>query len=132
MAKYHGQGGRVYMSTTGAATATQVIGLTSWSLDQSTDTVDVTAFEDDNKTYVQGKRDLSGEIAGFWDDTSDILFDAAESPSAVKMYLYPSKDAPTFYWYGTGWVNASVEVGIDQAVAITGSFKAATSWARKP
>jgi len=131
MARYHGQGGRVYLSTTGAGTAVQAVALSSWSLNQPTDRVEVTAVEDGNKTYVQGKRDISGQFSGFWDDTDDALFDASESTTAVKLYLYPSADAPTKYWYGTAWVDASIEVGVDGAVSISGSFQAASTWARQ-
>lgn len=120
------------MSTTGAGTAVQAVALTSWSLDMPTDRVEVTSFEDANKVYVQGKRDISGEFSGFWDDTDDALFDASESTTPVKLYLYPSADAPTSYFYGTAWVDASIEVGVDGAVAISGSFQAATAWSRKP
>lgn len=130
MAKYHGQKGRVYLSTSGAGNAALVIALTSWSLDMPTDRVEVTAFEDTNKVYVQGKKDISGEFSGFWDDTDDALFDAAESTTAVKCYLYPSADASSKYFYGTAWVDASIETGVDAAVAISGSFQAAGSWGR--
>jgi hypothetical protein len=132
VSKYHGQSGRVYLSTTGAGTAVLAVNLTNWSISQPTDRVEVTSFEDTNKVYVQGKRDISGELAGYWDDLDDALFDASESTTPVKMYLYPSADKPTVYWYGTAWLDASIETGIDQAVTIKGSFAAATSWARKP
>lgn len=132
MAKYHGQAGRVYLSTTGAGTAIQAVALTSWSLSSPTDRVEVTAFEDGNKVYVQGKRDISGDFSGFWDNADDALFDASESTTPVKLYLYPSSDVPTVYWYGTAWVDASIDCGVDAAVTIKGSFQAATTWGRKP
>lgn len=132
MAKYHGQGGRVYFSTSGSGTAVQAVGLTSWSLDMPTDRVEVTSFEDTNKVYVQGKKDISGEFAGIWDEADDALFDASDSTTAVKIYLYPSKDASTRYFYGTAWVDASIECGVDAAVTIKGSFQAAASWGRQP
>jgi hypothetical protein len=132
MAKYHGQRGRVYLSTSGAGTAVQAVALSSWSLDMPTDRVEVTAFEDTNKVYVQGKKDISGEFSGFWDDTDDALFDAADSTTPVKLYLYPSADAATRYFYGTAWVDSSIEVGVDGAVTVSGSFQAATAWGRMP
>jgi hypothetical protein len=132
MAKYHGQKGRVYLSTSGAGTAVQAVALSSWSLDMPTDRVEVTSFEDTNKVYVQGKRDISGEFSGFWDDADDALFDAADSTTPVKIYLYPSADAATRYFYGTAWVDSSIECGVDGAVTISGSFQAATAWGRMP
>lgn len=132
MSKYHGQRGRVYLSTTGAGTAIQAVNLTAWSINSPTDRVEVTSFEDTNKVYVQGKKDITGDFSGFWDDVDDALFDASESTTPVKLYLYPSADKPTVYWYGTAWVDASIETGVDAAVSIKGSFVAATSWGRMP
>ncbi len=130
--RYHGQGGRIYMSTSASGTAVQMVSLSSWSLDLATDTVEVTSFEDLNKVYVQGKKDLSGEFSGYFDSSDDSLFDGADSTDGVKLYIYPSKDAATIYHYGTAWLNASLEGSVDGAVTVKGSFKAAGSWGRKP
>ena len=132
MAKYHGQRGRVYMSTSGSGTAVLAVALSSWSLDMPTDLVEVTSFEDSNKVYVQGKKDISGSFSGFWDDQDDSMFDAADSTTPVKMYIYPSADAATRYFYGTAWVDASLEGSVDGAVTVAANFKAATSWSRMP
>ena len=106
MARYHGRQGRVYISTTGAGAAVMVGALTEWSLDGTQDRVDVTAFGDGNKQYVLGLRDVSGTISGWWDDTIDTVFDAAASADGCRIYLYPSNDAPTKYWYGPAWLDA--------------------------
>lgn len=129
---YHGKTGVVYLSTSGATDATMVVQLTEWTLDRSTDTVEVTSFGDTNKTFVQGLPNLQGTISGFFDSGTDQLFDAAESSTAVKMYLYPSSLAPSIYFHGTAWVSASMSVGVNSAVSINGSFVAASSWGRKP
>lgn len=130
MPKYHGQKGRVYISTNASGNAVQAVGLTSWSLDSGSDRVEVTSFEDTNKVYVQGKADISGEFSGVWDNATDNLFTAAASSDGVKLYLYPSADVTTKYWYGTAWVDASIEVGVDSAVTISGTFQAAGAWGR--
>lgn len=130
MAKYPGRNGVVYLSSTGAGTASTVIGLTEWSINSATDKIEVTAFGDSNKTYVQGLKDLSGTFSGFWDDTETKPFAASDSSTAVKMYLYPSSSITTSYFYGTAWLDASINVGVNGAVAISGSFAAATSWGR--
>lgn len=129
---YHGKTGTVYMSTVGSGTAAAVVGLSHWTLNASTDKVPVTAFGDTNKIYVQGLKDIQGTLSGFFDSATDTLFDASESADPVKMYLYPASGAPTIYWYGTAWVDASIDVDVNGAVGISGSFVAATSWGRKP
>lgn len=132
MARYHGKSGVVYMSSSGSGTATQVASLSAWELNMETDYVEVSAFGDTNKTYVQGLKDLAGSLSGFWEDSQDVLFDAAESADGVKMYLYPSSNAPTVYFYGPAWVNASISTGIAQAVTVAAQFRANGNWSRKP
>jgi hypothetical protein len=130
MARYHGKKGVLYISTSASGTASAAIGLSTWSLNMATDKVDVSAFGDTNKTYVQGLKDLQGAFSGFWDDTETKVFGAADSADGCKLYLYPSSDAPTKYWYGTAWLDASIDTGVSAAVAISGTFVAASSWSR--
>jgi hypothetical protein len=132
VAVYHGRKGLVYISASGTTAAASIGKLSSWSLDMPTDRVEVTAFGDSNKAYVQGLKDISGALAGFWDDTIDNLFAAADSTDGVKMYLYPSADAITKYWYGPAWLDMSVAVDVADAVKCSGTFAAAGAWGRKP
>jgi len=132
MARYHGNKGAVYSSITGTGTATAVASLSKWSLNMATDKVDVTAFGDLNKTYVQGLRDVKGTLSGFWEDSHDVLFDGSESTDGVKLYLYPASTAPTVYFYGPAWLDASIDVGVSGAVTLSGSFVANGAWGRKP
>jgi hypothetical protein len=132
MARYHGKGGVVYMSSTGSGTAINVASLSEWTLNMATDKVEVTAFGDANKTYVQGLKDITGSLSGFWEDSQDALFDGADSSDGVKVYLYPSSLAPTVYFYGPAWVDASINVGVNGAVGITANMVANGSWSRKP
>lgn len=128
MARYHGRKGRVMLSTSGSDEAVAVIGLNAWSLSMATDKVEVTAFGDPNKVFVQGLPEVSGELSGFFDDTEDRLYLASRSADAVKMYLYPSEDCLTKYFYGTAWVDFSINTGVSEAVQISGSFSAAGAW----
>ena len=130
MAVYHGKSGRVMMSTTGTGTAVTVSSLTTWSVDQSTDTVETTAFGDTNKTYVQGLADVSGTFAGFFNDSDATLFSGSGSADGVKLYLYPSTNALTKYWYGPAWISYSVNTGVSEAVAISANFVANGAWGR--
>lgn len=126
-ARYHGKSGAVYIGTTSAAVPT-VITMATWSLSMTRDRVDVTSFQDANKQYVQGLPDISGDISGFWDDTSDVLYDAAASVGAVKMYLYPSTAAASKYWYGTAFLDFKINNAVSGAVEISGTFAGASDW----
>jgi hypothetical protein len=118
------------MSTTAAGVAVATT-LAGWTLNRTTDRVEVTSFGDLNKTYVQGLPDMQGDLSGFFDSADDRLFDAAESADGVKLYLYASTDALGIYWYGPAWIDASIEVPVDGAVAINGTFAANGSWGRQ-
>lgn len=132
MARYHGKKGQVFASTTGSGAAALVASLSAWTLDMATDKVEVTSFADANKTYVQGLRDIKGTISGFWEDSQDVLFDGSESADGVKLYLYPSSDAASVYFYGPAWIDASINVGVSGAVTLSANFVANGSWGRKP
>ena len=132
MAVYAGRKGIVYLSTSGTGVASSVLSLTNWTLDQTTDKIEVTAFGDQNKAYVQGLKDVSGTFAGFFNDAETKVFAAADSADGCKMYLYISTDAPTIYFYGPAWLDASISEGVSEAVAISGNFAANGAWGRRP
>lgn len=128
MARYSGSRGIVYVSTSGTTSATNVISLTSWSLDRSADKLDVTAFGDTNKVQVLGLPDLSGSFDGFWDDAQTQIFAAATSSDGCHVYLYPSSAAPTKYAGGPAWLDVSIKSGVNDAVTISGTISARGSW----
>jgi hypothetical protein len=131
MARYHGKDAVVYMSVNEAGDASEVKGMNSWDLDMSTDTVDVTAFGDKNKVFVQGLPNLSGTFSGFWDDTEDKIRQARKSATPVKLYLYQSRNAASKYHYGKAWIGAAQTAGVGDAVTQTVNFTAADSWDEK-
>jgi hypothetical protein len=131
LARYHGKSGLVYISTTGTGAAASVGKLSAWTLDMPTDKVETTAFDDTNKTYVQGLKDVAGTLTGFWDDTVDTLFTAGDSADGCKIYLYPASTAITKYWYGPAWLDASIASGVSAAVTVAANFSANGAWGRK-
>ncbi len=132
MARYHGKAGVVYVSTSGSGAAGPTVSLSGWTLDLTTDKVEVTAFGDANKTYVQGLKDVKGTVTGFLDDAGLSLFTGADSTDGVKLYLYPSSASPSVYWYGPAWLDASIAVPVGGANTLSGNFVANGSWGRKP
>ncbi len=128
MARYHGKKGVLYLSTTGTGNATNVAGLTRWSIDMSTDKVDVTAMGDTTKQSVQGLPAGTGTLSFWWDHAVNTVYTAAASADGAKFYLYPSSDAPTEYFYGACWVDYSVEAAVDGAVGVTANLAANGAW----
>lgn len=127
-ARYHGKAGKIYMSTTGSGTAVPVGSLSAFTLDTEQETVETTAFGDTNKQYVAGLRDLKGTFEGFWDTDDAVLFTGSQSADGVKLYLYPSGNAPTKVASGPAWVSASLSTGVGDAVKVRGSFTANGAW----
>lgn len=127
MARYHGKDAVVYLSTSGSGTAAALT-QTGWTLDRTTDKAEVSSCGDANKIFVQGLPNLQGTISSFWDDTDAKLFTASQSADGCKIYLYPSRNAASKYFYGTAWLDASMTLGVNGAVAVNANFVAASSW----
>lgn len=134
MARIAGRNGQIYVQQSGAE-ATPLLYSTKWSLSASTDNYEVTSFGDTTKTYVAGLADAQGSFSGFYDDTattgSAYLFSIATAGLAKKVYLYPSTPAATGpYFFGTAFLDFTFETDIGAAGATSGSFVAATSFAK--
>lgn len=133
MARIHGARGAVEMDDTGGATATPVLDLNSWTMDAATDKVDVTAFGDTNKQYVQGLPDIKGTLGGFWSSsTSPRLFAIAFGTVAPFLKLIPSSTEPTFFFAGKAYLDASINVNSSGAVTLTANWVAAGPWTQEP
>lgn len=128
MGAYSGKTGVVYMSTTGTGAATSVLQLNQWAISRTTDKQEVTPFNSANKTYVLGFPDLTGTIGGFFNDAESKPYAAADSADGIKLYLYPSSNAPSKYWYGPAWLDVSMDTPASGPVAISMSFAANGSW----
>jgi hypothetical protein len=129
VARYAARKGAIYIGTAAAGVATNLTAMAEWSLDGTTDKIDVTSFGDANMVRLQGLPDRKGTFSGFWDDTETKLFAAAASAGAVNMYLYPDvTDKPTSYFYGPAWVDFSMNASVKDAVKVTGNFVAGGSW----
>jgi hypothetical protein len=124
MAERHGRNSRLIINGFVTKMATM-------EMSKTVDKVEVTAFGDSNKRVVVGLPDLTLTFSGFWDDASDALFDAADAGNPVNVYAYPdAANAPTQYWYGAAYIEASWSSGVSAAVALSGSAVASGNWGR--
>ena len=124
MAERHGKNSRVMLDGV-------VVKCASFDLDMSQDTAEVTAFGDTNKRFVNGMKGFTAEIAGFWDDATDKLFDVVDAGVPVYAYLYPDAvNAPGQYWYGLANVDASLASSVSTAVSFSGTLSAASNFTR--
>lgn len=128
MARYAGRKGRLYAGlASDTAAAEPVAFLKSWSIDMSTDKIDVTGLGDTNKVTVAGLPSASGSYAGFWDSATSQMFAAAVDGLARKFYLYPTTDVATKYIWGTAFFDATLSTDVGGAVEISGSYEAASN-----
>ena len=124
--RLHGSGGAIYIG--GAiGTGTRVAAKAQWTYNRTRDTVDVTSFGDTSKVYVSGLPDAQGTFAGFLDNAGDSLLTAAGS-DPVLIHLYSRESPAVLVGHGSGYVDATVTVASNDAVRITGNFRAAASW----
>jgi len=121
------------MDPTGGSTPVVVASLNQWSIDLGRDRADATCFGDLNKVYVQGLPNIEGEIGGIWDEAaSQVLFGVALGDVAAYLKLVPSTLAPTYFFSGLAYVDAGIDVSVDGAIEVSGSFAAAGPWAMDP
>ena len=131
----HGSKGSVEMDPTGASPGTLAVvaSLNGWTLDLTRDRVDVTAFGDANKKYVQGLSDIKGTVKGFWEAiASRVLFDVAMGETPATLKLVPSTLDPTAFFKGLAYLDMSIDVAADGAVTLSGTFGAADDWTLEP
>lgn len=127
MPAVHGRSGVLYLGPTNGAAAVNVARMTTWTVNYTTDQVEVTAFGDSNKTYVAGLPDASGSFSGFWDSGATSTFQtAARDGQSRKMYLYPDGTS-TRYWYGDVLLDFASTGGVTAAVTAAANFTAASA-----
>ena len=127
MARIHGRRGRVYLAVTSGGTAEPIPFLNSWSMNAQAEKADVTAFGDNNKVYVAGLPDASGEFSGFYDDATAQTYTAAVDGLPRKFYLYPSTLLNTQYWFGEILPDFSVNGAVGGAVEVSSSWNASSA-----
>ena len=129
MARIAGRRGRVYIGIVNAAASAEPIPfINKFTIKRTTDKLEVTAFEDANKTYLGGLPDAQGDLGGFYDDSTAQFYTAAGDGAARKMYLYPDTSSITKYFFTTALFDFNFDTAVDAASAITGSWAAATDF----
>jgi hypothetical protein len=107
--------------------------LNAWTLDMSTDRVEVTAFGDTNKRRVSGLPDFSGTVGGWWNSaTSPRFFAVVLGGLPAFLRLVPNILEPTYFFQGLANIDGSIEVSATGAVSISGNWDAADNWSMEP
>lgn len=133
--RIHGKTGQIQMDPAGGSALVVIGDMNSWTLDMSTDRVDMTAFGDTNKHRVSGLPDYSGGIGGFWNavaTSSPAYFAAVLAGLPVTLRLVPNTNDPTVYFQGLANIDGSVNVGSNGGVTTRGKWDAAGNWLIAP
>lgn len=126
MARIHGKRGRVYLGVLSGDQASPMPFIAGYSFDAETEKAEVTAFGDNNKIYVAGFSDASGEFSGFYDDATAQTYTAAVDGLPRRFYLYPNTNNTAQYWFGTILPDFSIEGGVGDAVSLKAKWNAAS------
>lgn len=126
MARITGRNARLYAAIAPGGTAEPVAFLDQWTLDQTSADIDVTTFDDENKTYLKDVADAKGTYKGYYDTETAQLYTAAADGLARKLYLYPDRTTNTKYHFGTATFDITTDTSQAGAVAISGTFSPAS------
>lgn len=117
-----GKNGKVIIGDSGS---TKVVGIKSWSLELSLDTLETTALGDDWKKYIAGLKEWSSSSEGDYEVTIDTTGQEALQTAflngttvTVKLYVDSSN-----YYTGTAYISSlSIEDPVDDVVNISIEF----------
>ena len=130
MARISGRRGRIYIGIASGAAASPLPFQASWSISFAVDKNEVTSFDDNNKVYVSGLPDASGEFSGFYDDSTAQTYTAATDGVARNFYLYPSLLTTGQYFFGTVLPDFKVDGDVGDALKVSASWAAASQVAK--
>ncbi len=103
----------------------KVVGIKSWSLELSLDTLEITALGDDWKNYIAGLKEWSASSEGDYEVTTDTagqeaLQTAYLAGTTVVVKLYVDSNS---YYTGSAFINSlSIEDPVDDVVTISIEF----------
>lgn len=106
--------------------SSNVVDISSWSLELGTDTLEVTALGDDWKKFIAGLKEWSASAEGFFSVHTDTtgqkaLQDAFLNGTEVALKL---KVNATNYYSGNAYISGlSVEDPVDDTVSISFEFQ---------
>lgn len=114
---------------------TLVAAKTQFTISNQRDFFDGSAFGDTNKQWYPGLRDAQGTYNGLLDLSGDLLFTAA-GLGAQLLYLYADSGeggsslpgAPYLVANGSGFLDATVDINLNDMCKISGQFRASSNW----
>jgi hypothetical protein len=119
----------------GGATAIALMSIKNWTLSLKTEKLNVTCFQDQNRVYLPGLRDIAGTLTGFWNSEDLSLIEATEMTTPGHLVLIPdttdldggTPGAP-FAFEGPAYLDAEIDTDVEGAPGLSGEILAAGTW----
>jgi hypothetical protein len=127
VARIAGRNAVIYFGVTNGAQASPLAFGAKYSLNFTTNKIDVTAFGDRGKVVVAGLAAQSGDMTGWYDDATAQTYTAAVDGLARRLYIYPSSNTVTQYFFGTVFADFSSDATVDGAATFSSGFEAASA-----
>lgn len=104
--------------------ANTVAEVTSWSIEESAETIDDTALSDTAKTFIAGQTSWTASIECHWDETDTTGQGAMTAGSTVTLNLYPEGDASGDTFFTGSAIITSISRAGGGGSTVTASFSA--------
>lgn len=131
MAILTGRYGTIKWDATGLPsppTPLTVLSVNGFKLSLKTDYEDTTCYGDTNKTWLQGMRDISGTLTGFWNSAAPMIIQATSSSVPGYLELTPNSNESSQKFGGLAYLDADLDCSVKGAPKLSSVFKAAGSW----
>jgi hypothetical protein len=116
----------------GGATAVALISIKSFSIDLTTEKLDVTCFQDVNKVFTPGMREASGDLTGLYDSEDFSLIEATALTAPGWLELIPHSTDPDALaphaFSGLAYMDAAINTDVAGVPELTGTWMAAGPW----
>lgn len=123
MARRAGRNAMIYLALANGGTAEPLAYQASWSINFTTNKIDVTAFGDGGKVTVSGLPEQTGQFGGFYDDATAQAYTAAVDGQARAFYLYPDRvNKPGRYFFGSINPDITFDGTVDGANTVSSSW----------
>ena len=117
MATHSGHEGLVKVATDTVAE------VTSWSIDESGDTIEDSELSDSAKTFLSGQTSWTASIEAHWDET-DTAQNAMTSGAAVTLSLYPEGATAGAKYFTGAVIITSISRSGGSGATVTANFGA--------
>lgn len=130
----HGKDGQVLYDPSGSITSPSdlaaIAHIMSFKISLKTDKVPVTCLGDNNKVYVPGLPDISGQFSGFYaaDELTLITASQSTTPGLLKLIPHGQNGEDDTFFLGLAYLDADIDTGVDGAPKMSSSFVAGGSW----